>query len=181
MSDLVQKAESDGLEGRSRAPYPTDLSDRQWRLIEPHVPRPKPGGRPARYERRDVVDAILYQIRNGCAWRALPHDLPPYRIVFHYFRAWRADGTWLRIHNALRDKARKVVGKKPKPTVAIVDGQTAEGTQHATPNGQDGGGEGVGPRSSPGRRHARASLGTDGPAGRRARPSPRRAADGPAA
>ena len=83
----------------SRTPYPTDLTNAQWKLIAPHVPKPKPGGRPATYTRREVVNAILYQARNGCVWRALPHDLPPYRIVFHYFRLWQTDGTWDRIHD----------------------------------------------------------------------------------
>src|SRR5271166_4088814 len=78
--------------GMERTPYPTDLTDRQWRLIEPSVPRPKSGGRPAQYTRRETVDAILYQTRNGCVWRALPHNLPPYRIVFHYFRLWKKEG-----------------------------------------------------------------------------------------
>src|SRR5689334_11368135 len=86
----------------SRTPYPTDLTGRQWRLIEPHVPRPRPGGRPAKYTRREIVNAVLYQARNGCVWRALPHDLPPYRIVFHYFRLWQTDGTWDKLHDRLR-------------------------------------------------------------------------------
>lgn len=97
----------------SRTPYPTDLSDGQWWLIEPYVPQPKPGGRPPKYTRREILDAILYQTRNGCVWRALPHDLPPYRIAFHYFRLWQKDGTWDRIHDALRTKVRQAVGKSP--------------------------------------------------------------------
>jgi putative transposase len=165
----------------SRTPYPTDLTDRQWRLIEPYVPRPKPGGRPARYERRDVVDAIFYQTRNGCTWRALPHDLPPYRIVFHYFRAWQADGTWDRIHDALRAKVRRAVGKKPKPSVAIVDGQTVKGTEHSAPNGYDGGKKDGGPQAVHRGRHPGADLGVDGRAGRPPGSRRRAAADGPAA
>jgi len=165
----------------SRAPYPTDLTDGQWRLIEPYVPRPKPGGRPARYDRRDVVDAILYQTRNGCTWRALPHDLPPYRIVFHYFRAWQADGTWDRIHDALRAKVRRAVGKKPKPSVAIVDSQTVKGTEYSAPNGYDGGKKDGRPQAVRGRRHARPDLGADGRAGRRPGPYRRPAAYGASA
>nr|WP_303652680.1 IS5 family transposase [Paludisphaera mucosa] len=65
--------------------------------------------------------------------------MPPYRIVFHYFRAWQADGTWDRVHDALRAKVRRAVGKKPKPSVAIVDGQTVKGTEYSSPNGYDGG------------------------------------------
>jgi transposase len=123
----------------SRTPYPTDLTDHQWRLIEPYVPKPKPGGRPARYTRRDIVNAILYQTRNGCVWRALPHDLPPYRIAFHYFRLWQQDGTWDKIHEAVRTKVRQAAGKKPKPTVAILDSQSVKTTEQGGPRGADAG------------------------------------------
>ena len=99
----------------SRTLYPTDLTDGQWQLIDSQVPKPKPGGRPPKYSRREIVNAILYQTRNGCVWRALPHDLPPYRIVFHYFRTWQKDGTWDQIHDALRDKVRRTAAKSPNP------------------------------------------------------------------
>ena len=123
----------------SRTPYPTDLTDSQWLLIVRRVPHPKPGGRPPKYTRRDIVNAILYQTRNGCVWRALPHDLPPYRIAFHYFRLCQADGTWDRIHDALRTKVRQAVGKKPKPTVAILDSQSVKTTEQGGPRGADAG------------------------------------------
>ncbi len=123
----------------SRKPYPTDLSDRQWRLVEPYVPRPKPGGRPARYPRREILNAILFQTRNGCVWRALPHDLPPYRTAFYYFRRWQKDGTWDGIHDALRTKARQAAGKKPKPTAAILDSQSVKTTEQGGPKGIDAG------------------------------------------
>ena len=123
----------------SRTPYPTDLTDRQWRLIEPYVPKPKAGGRPAKYSRREVVNAILYQTRNGCVWRALPHDLPSYRIAFHYFRAWQKDGTWDTIHDTLREKVRRAVGKNPKPTAAILDSQSVKSTEQGGPRGVDAG------------------------------------------
>src|SRR5438874_11161693 len=123
----------------SRTPYPTDLTNAQWKLIAPHVPAPKPGGRPARYPRREVVNAILYQARNGCVWRALPHDLPPYRIVFHYFRAWQKDGTWDRLHDRLRAAVRRAAGKKPKPSAASVDSQSVQTTGQGGPRGADAG------------------------------------------
>src|SRR5258708_28034926 len=121
----------------SRTLYPTDLTDAQWKLIEPHVPRPKPGGRPAKYARREVVNAILYQTRNGCVWRALPHDLPPYRTVFHYFRAWQRDGTWDRVHDALRHKARRVAGQKPNTTGPGLGRQAGPTTTECACRGRD--------------------------------------------
>jgi transposase len=127
------------LAGMERNSYPTDLTDRQWKIVAPYVPRPKPGGRPALYARREIVNAILYQVRNGGVWRALPHDFPPYRIVFHYFRAWQADGTWQRLHDALRTKVRRQSGRRPMPRVAILDRQTVQTTEQGGPRGRDAG------------------------------------------
>ena len=119
--------------------YTTDLTDRQWRAIADLVPAPRPGGRPARYSRREIVNAILYQAHNGCTWRDLPKDLPPYRIVFHYFRLWQADGTWDTLHGRLRADVRRAAGKKPRPSAAIVDSQSVKPTEQGGPKGADAG------------------------------------------
>jgi putative transposase len=93
------------------------------------VPEVKNGGRPAAHERREIVNAILYVLRTGCQWRALPHDLPSWKTVYTYFRTWRLDGTWERIHDALRRQVRRSVGKKPEASAAILDSQTVKTTE----------------------------------------------------
>jgi putative transposase len=107
----------------------TDLSDAEWACIEPHLPAPKPGGRPRLHTLRELLDAIFfYVMRGGCAWRLLPHDFPPWKTVYHYFRAWRIDGTWERLHEALRRKVRVRLQRDPQPSAAIVDSQSVKTT-----------------------------------------------------
>ena len=110
----------------SRPRYPSDLTDGQWRLIEPVVPEPKSGGRPASVERREIVNAVLYVVRNGCSWRALPHDFPKWQTVYHYFRLWRDDGTWQTIHDTLREQVRASAGRAASPSAAILDAQSVK-------------------------------------------------------
>lgn len=113
--------------------YPTDLTDKQWNLIKDLVPAIKPGGRPELHPRREIVNAILYLARTGCAWRMLPKDLPPWPTVYMYFAAWRDDGTIEEIHDILREEvrlnSRPRQGKERKavPTAGIVDSQALRG------------------------------------------------------
>src|SRR5690242_16208596 len=99
-----------------RRRYPTDLTDAQWVVLEPLVPVPKPGGRPAKHDRRELVDAMLYVLRSGEAWRLLPHDFPAWQTVYHYFRLWRDDGTWAQINDALHAQVRIKAGRDLAPS-----------------------------------------------------------------
>jgi transposase len=112
-----------------RKSYPSDLTEAQWRRIESLVPKPKSGGRPAQYARREILNAILYVLRTGCSWRQLPHDLPPWLLVYLYFRAWRRDGTWDRLHEKLRGDLRVAEGRERQPSAGILDSQSVKTTE----------------------------------------------------
>src|SRR5947207_15944787 len=86
----------------ARKPYPSDLTNTQWKLIRPLIPAVRPGGRPRKYDMREVVNGILYVNREGCTWRALPHDLPHWKTAYNFFRAFEAGGSWGRLVAALR-------------------------------------------------------------------------------
>src|SRR5947209_13123412 len=105
-------------------PYPSDLTDAQWAILEPLLPKDQPLGRPRKTRLRRVVDAILYRNRNGCTWRALPHDLPTWRTVYNYFTRWRDDGTWAAVNDALRSRVRREAGRDPTPSAGSIDSQT---------------------------------------------------------
>ena len=107
-----------------RKPYPSDLTDAQWEELTLLLPSAKPGGRHRSADLREVVNGILYVLRSGCPWRMLPHDLPPWGTVWWYFRQWRKDGTWERIHETLRPEVREAVGREPTPSAAIIDSQS---------------------------------------------------------
>ncbi len=112
-----------------RKAYPSDLRDAEWAVLKPLVPAPKPGGRPVRHSRREIVNGILYVVRGGNQWRAMPHDLPPWQTVYFYFRIWRNEGTWEAIHSALREQARRNIGREATPSAAILDSQSVKTSQ----------------------------------------------------
>src|ERR671911_394031 len=111
-----------------RRAYQTDLSDAEGACIEPHLPTPKAPGRPRVHSLREILNAIFYIVRSGCAWRLLPHDFPPWKTIHHYFRTWRIDGTWERMHSALRKRVRVRMDRDPEPSAGVVDSQSVKTT-----------------------------------------------------
>ena len=109
--------------------YPSDVTDEQWKVLEPLVPVAKPGGRPRAVSERQMINAILYIARGGCAWRMLPKEYGPWETIYGHFWRFRRDGTWPRIHDALREKVRQADKREPTPSAAIVDSQTVKTTE----------------------------------------------------
>ena len=117
-----------------RTRYPSDLTDRQWEIVAPLLERPHPGyGRPRKYPLREIVNALFYLVKNGCTWRALPHDFPPWEDVYDHFRRWRKDGTLERLHDALRDQVRLRAGRTATPSLLILDSQSVPTTEKGGP------------------------------------------------
>jgi len=112
-----------------RCEYPTDLTDGQWKVIAPMLPKPARTGRPRKVTFREIVNGILYMVRGGNAWRLLPHDFPKWKTVYTYFRVWRISGLWQKIHDVLREKTRRHAGRKSTPTAAVVDSQSVKTTE----------------------------------------------------
>src|SRR3954447_4146545 len=116
--------------------YPSDVSDEQWALIEPHIPV-YPGGRPRTTDLRDVVDAVFYVLRTGCQWRYLPKDFPPKSTVWRYFDEWRHNGTLDATHDLLRTKVRTQEKPYAPRTTASVDSQSVDTTSGGEQRGRD--------------------------------------------
>ena len=112
-----------------RRAYSSDLTDAEWQILEPMLPPEKPGGRHRKYTMREVINAIQYILRGGCAWRLMPHDLPHWRAAYEYFRQWRNDQTWVRIPDNLHQQLRTPMPRHVQPSAAILDSQSVKTTE----------------------------------------------------
>lgn len=111
--------------------YPSDLTEAQWKLLEPWLPPPKPGGRKRSQSLREVLNAIFYLTSTGCSWRSLPHDFPNWNTVFGYFNSWKTTGIWEQVNQQLRESVREQEGRKPEPSKGIIDSQSVKTVETA--------------------------------------------------
>jgi putative transposase len=112
-----------------RKPYPSDLSDAEWEVMQKLLPQPKGFGHPVEVDFREILNGIFYVLRSGCQWEMMPHDLPPSTTVYGYFRQWQRKGIWQQMHDAAREKLRKEMDREVDSTVAIADSQSVKTTE----------------------------------------------------
>lgn len=113
----------------TRRSYSTDLTAAEWQILEPLLPSEKSGGRHRLYELREIINALRYLLRTGCSWRLIPHDFPHWRAVYEYFKIWKKDGTWLKIHDYFHEELREQMGRERQPSAGIVDSQSVKTTE----------------------------------------------------
>lgn len=124
---------------KSQQGYPTDLNDTEWAQIAPYLPKPRATGAPRVHSWRSIMNAMFYMVKNGCVWRALPHDFPAWQTVYHYFRLFRKDGTWEQLNTAIRQAVREKAGRAPQASAMIADSQSAKSAEGGEKRGFDGG------------------------------------------
>jgi putative transposase len=124
---------------KSKQAYPTDLNDTEWAQIAPYLPEPKPTGRPREIPWREIMNGMFYMVKNGCVWRALPHDLPAWQTVYYYFRLFQKSLLWEDLNTIIRAGVRVKEGREPQASAMIIDSQSAKSAEGGEKIGFDGG------------------------------------------
>jgi len=124
---------------KSNQAYPTDLNDTEWAQIAPYLPEPKPTGRPREIAWREIMNGMFYMVKNGCVWRALPHDLPAWQTVYYYFRLFQKSLLWENLNTIIRERVRVQEGREPQASAMIMDSQSAKSAEGGEKIGFDGG------------------------------------------
>jgi putative transposase len=124
---------------KSKQAYPTDLNDTEWKQIAPYLPEPKPTGRPREIHWREIMNGMFYMVKNGCVWRALPHDLPAWQTVYYYFRLFQKSQLWENLNTIIRERVRVKEGRDPQASAMIIDSQSAKSAEGGEKIGFDGG------------------------------------------
>lgn len=117
------------LSRKRKTSYPSDLTDKEWALLEPLLPVTWKNGRPPRHEMREIINAIRYLLRTGCQWRYMPCEFPPWKTVYWWWNKWSKEGTWEEVHDKLAGKLRQKQGRDSYPTAAIIDSQSVKASQ----------------------------------------------------
>ena len=124
---------------KSNQSYPTDVNDTEWAQIMPYLPKPKLAGRPRAISWREILNGLFYVVKNGCTWRALPHDLPAWQTVYYYFRLFQKDKVWEKLNTIIRERVRVKEGREAQASAMIIDSQSAKSSEGGEKIGFDGG------------------------------------------
>ena len=135
----MEKVGHNFLMSKPKKRYPTDLNDTQWQIIAQYLPKEAETGRPRTHSWRGLINAMMYVVKNGIVWRALPHDYPPWKTVYHYFRLMMQAGEWERLNRKVREAVRNQAGRKSQASAMVIDSQSARSAEGGPERGYDGG------------------------------------------